>query len=464
MRECALAPIFHGKDDNLGPSHIGTRRQVRSNAPRAQSRPTFFNRFDELCRGVRKDLRRQPQGLIAMADSFMRGNGKALFLISPSKTPCGVEMFARGLLKSCRAIGIDARAHALAGRLREAPDLWRATADVSALVVNLPVVAWKRALLTPALALAIARLRGVQTTIVMHEWADLDWRRRMVIAFYLLLAQTILFSSPVVRAQFERSLIGWLPFAKGLVPIPANISRPAKLPSTPLTERLVAEKARGRLILGHFGSIYPKKRSSFVLDIAAELKRRGVDVFVVFIGSFIKGNDGVEAEFNDRAKALALEGNILVTGYVDADAEIFALFDCVDTFVYSFAEGLSSRRGSVLACLQSGRQVVVNAPATAGEFDHHPTFLNAMAQPILRFAPTHADAEQFAIAIVSAERTRAAEPLKLFESSWRDAAFALRAAVALRPSVLTGVRTAYARRSSNGLLAAKAGDSFESRS
>lgn len=399
-----------------------------------------------------------------MIPSFPRANGKVLFLVSRSRAPCGVEMFARGLLKSCRAIGIDGCSYALAGRLREAPALWRASADISALVVNLPMVAWKRALLMPALALALARLRGVQTTIVMHEWADLDWRRRMAIACYLLLAQTILFSSPIVRAQFERGLIGWLPFAKGLVPIPANISRPAKLPTTPLAERLAAERAKGRLILGHFGSIYPKKRSTFVLDIAAELRRRGTDVFVVFIGSFIKGQDGVETEFNERAKALALEDNILVTGYVDADAEIFALFDCVDTFVYSFAEGLSSRRGSVLACLQSGRQVVVNAPATEGEFDHHPTFLNAMAQPILRLAPTHADAEQFAAAIIEADATRIAEPLKLFESSWRDAAFALRAAIAFSPTALAAARMAYAQRSGNVLLAAKASDSFEARS
>jgi glycosyltransferase involved in cell wall biosynthesis len=298
----------------------------------------------------------------------------------------------------------------------------------------------------------------------MHEWTDLDWRRRMVIACYLLLAQTILFSSPTIRAQFERGLIGWLPFEKGLVPIPANISRPGKLPSTSLTERLAAEKAKGRLILGHFGSIYPKKRSTFVLDIAAELRRRGMDVFVVFIGSFIKGKDGVEAEFNERAKALDLEDNILVTGYVDADAEIFALFDCVDTFVYSFAEGLSSRRGSVLACLQSGRQVVVNAPATEGEFDHHPTFLNAMAQPILRLTPPHADAEQFAAAIIAADATRAAEPLKFFESSWRDAAFALRAAIDFRPTALAAARMAYAQRPGNVLLAAEASDSFEVRS
>jgi hypothetical protein len=141
-----------------------------------------------------------------------RANGAVLFLLSASKTPCGVEMFARGLLQSCRAIGVDGRAATLIGRLRETPRLWKAIGDAGALVVSLPVVAWKRALLMPALALLLARLRGARTIVVMHEWADLDWRRRMVIACYLLLAETVLFSSPMVRAQFERSLIGWLPF------------------------------------------------------------------------------------------------------------------------------------------------------------------------------------------------------------------------------------------------------------
>ncbi len=362
-----------------------------------------------------------------------RAGGKALFLISASKTPCGVEMFARGLLKSCRSLGIDGRAFPIEGRLRETPRLWQATADVSALIVSLPMVAWKRALLAPAMALAVARLRGVQTIVVMHEWADMDWRRRLVIIGTLLLARTILFSSPIVRSQFARSPIGWLPFAKSLVPIPPNIERPSKVPSTALAERLAAEKAKGRLVLGHFGSIYPKKRSAYVLDIAAQLKRSQTDVFVVFIGCFIKGKDSVEAEFNDRVAALGLAGDVLVTGYVETEAEIFALFDGVDAFVYCFAEGLSSRRGSVLACLQSGRPVLVNAPATAGEFDHHPTFRDALARSILRLTPTLSSAAEFAAAIRTALSAPADEPPKFFDRSWRDAALAVQAALTFRP-------------------------------
>jgi glycosyltransferase involved in cell wall biosynthesis len=396
-----------------------------------------------------------------MIHSPTRPGGKVLFLVSPSTTPCGVEMFARGLATSSRALGVDARCHTLAGRLREMPGLWRATDGISALIVNLPIVAWKRALLAPAVSLIVAKLRSAQTIVLMHEWADLDWRRRLVIAFYLLLTQTVLFSSPIVRAQFERSLIGWLPLAKGLIPIPPNIKRPPKLSSTALTERLVAERAKGRKILGHFGSIYPKKRSTFVLDIAAELKRSHTDVFVVFVGSFIRGVESVEAEFRARATALDLDDDILVTGYIESAAEIFAVFDCVDTFVYSFAEGLSSRRGSVLACLQSGRQVVVNAPAESGEFAHHPAFLEAIARPILQMVPTNANSGDFAGAIKSAGSFPASEPLRIFEDSWRDAAFAVRSAVTLWPGTLESERSLFSKRAGDAMLTAKIREFFD---
>ena len=199
-----------------------------------------------------------------------------------------------------------------------------------------------------------------------------------------------------------------------------------------------------------------------MLDVAAALKRRNIDVFVVFIGSFIRGKDDVEAKFNERAKALGLEGDILVTGYIEKDLEIFALFDQVDTFVYSFAEGLSSRRGSVLACLQSGRPVLVNAPATLDEFDHHPTFRNAMTQPVLRLAPPNAGAEEYAGAIMTAGRVRAAEPLKFFDKSWRDAAFSIRTAIAARPVVPAIAKPSYGQ-SGDALLASRARNSFNSR-
>ena len=356
--------------------------------------------------------------------------GLVVSLVSPSKAPCGVEMFARGLARAAGELGLDSRSVAVAGRSGDATALWRALAGAEALVVSLPVVAWKKALLAPLLALTIARLRGARTIVVLHEWADLHPLRRAFISAYLLFAQVVLCSSPTVRDEFLSSAAGRLPFALGLAPIPPNIAPPKARLRSPAVERLEAERARGRLVLGHFGSIYPKKQSTFVLDVAHALRRMNCEVFVVFIGGFVKASDDVEARFFARARELGLEASIMVSGYVELDAEIFALFDAVDVFVYSFAEGLTSRRGSVLTCLESGRPVVVNAAKSQSEFDHHPVFRRLIAQGALQLVPTDAAPADFARAIEAIGADRRAAAPEIFAPAWLDAATALRAALA----------------------------------
>ena len=355
--------------------------------------------------------------------------GFIVSLVSPSMAPCGVETFARGLARAEGELGLDSRVVAVDGRWGDALAIWRALAGAGALVVSLPVVAWKKALLAPLLALTIGRLRGARTIVVLHEWADLHPLRRAFLSAYLLFAQTILFSSPSVRDEFLSSPVGRLPFKPGLAPIPPNIAPPKARRRSPAVDRIEAERARGRLILGHFGSIYPKKQSTFVLDVAQALRDLNRDVFVVFLGGFVKASDNVEERFFAHARKLGLEGSIMVTGYVESDAEIFAMFDAVDLFVYSFAEGLTSRRGSVLTCLESGRPVVVNAPKRDGEFDHHRVFRGLIADGALQIVPTSAAPADFARAIqaLGAGRRRAAT--EIFAAGWRDAALALRAAL-----------------------------------
>ncbi len=355
--------------------------------------------------------------------------GFVVSLVSPSKAPCGVEMFARGLARAAGELGLDSRSVAVAGRWGDAPALWRALADAAALVVNLPAVAWKKALLTPLLALTIARLRGARTVVVLHEWADLHPLRRAFVSAYLLFAQVVLFSSPSVRDEFLSSPVGRLPFAVGLAPIPPNIAPPKARLRSPAVERVEAERARGRLILGHFGSIYPKKQSTFVLDVARALQGMNREVFVVFIGGFVKAGDDVEERFFAHARELGLEASIMVSGYIESDAEIFALFDAVDLFVYSFTEGLTSRRGSVLTCLESGRPVVVNAAKSESEFDHHRLFRGLIAQGALQIVPTNAAPADFARAIDAIGADRRAVAPEIFAPAWRDAAAALRAAL-----------------------------------
>jgi glycosyltransferase involved in cell wall biosynthesis len=366
--------------------------------------------------------------------------GSALFLVSASRTPCGVEAFARHLARSWGAAGHEARQIEISGRMLELPSIWRALINAEALVINAPVVAWKRVLIVPLLYVLLARLRGRKVVHILHEWTDLDPRRRFLLSIYLLFATHVLYSSPTVRDQHRRNLlVRLLPVKMGLVPIPPNMAPPHDLdadryitPTHDAVEQLAAARRAGRLIIGHFGSIYPRKRSDRILEIAAELKRRGHDVLLAYIGDFIRGSDDIQEVFIRRIAELGLANDVLITGYIESHADVYAALRQTDILVYAFADGLSSRRGSVLAALLCGRPVIVNRPQNAGEFDHHPAFRQALATGALRLLEAAEDVSAYANAI---ERARGAEqvvPID-FDQCWRDAAAAFAEALRGEP-------------------------------
>jgi glycosyltransferase involved in cell wall biosynthesis len=187
-----------------------------------------------------------------------------------------------------------------------------------------------------------------------------------------------------------------------VVPVPPNLLPPPELQATAMSARLVAERAGGRIILGQFGSIYPKKQSTAVLDVARTLIARGHDVFVVFIGSFIKGLDDVEQDFQRHVERSGLTDRVLVTGYVGDDRELFGLFEPVDVFCYLFPEGLTSRRASVLAAALFGRPVVVNAPVAEDALAHHGLYRALIGGQAIRLVPTGADVDTVADAVLEA--------------------------------------------------------------
>jgi glycosyltransferase involved in cell wall biosynthesis len=343
-------------------------------------------------------------------------------LVSNTRTPCGVEAFARRLAQEA---GTQARAPILSFDIA---GMLHTVEGCQAIVVNLPVVAWKRRLLEPLLAIRAARRQGLKIILILHEWDDLDWKRRLAYAPLIALADRILFSCPEVETQFGRSALRKRGFAGGSVPIPPNVTRPGAVTRGEASAKIAAERRKGRLILGHFGSIYPKKQPTVVLEVAAELMARGEEPFLVFIGSFIKGSDRVREDFEERVDRLGLAGRVMVTGYVESEAALFGLFDDVDVFVYAFAEGLTARRGSVYACLASGTPIVVNAPRDAGAFDHHPAYREALAGDKLRLVPFDADIADIADAVVAARSEPHGVPGFDVTSAWRHALAAVEAA------------------------------------
>lgn len=316
-----------------------------------------------------------------------------LVLKSDATTVCGVEAFTRNLAER---LGSRAASDILDGNLGR---LSERLGDVDAIVFNFPIVAWKKRLVEPFVAAALAKLKRKRVVVVLHEWASLDWKRRLVLWPVILLADHILFSAPEVQREWLQSRYPVGRKSTAVIPIPPNLLPSGHDKAGPAALAIRALRAGGRTIIGQFGSIYPRKNCAELLAIARSLVDMGEDVAVAFIGSFIKGMDNVEEDFRSRVEALDLGERVLVTGYLATDEEVFAACREVDIFCYRFSEGLTARRGSVLAAALGGRIVVTNAPADPSGLEHHGLFQALIRNGNIVVCPHDADVGAMANAV-----------------------------------------------------------------
>ncbi|RDJ05714.1 glycosyltransferase [Rhizobium grahamii] len=322
-----------------------------------------------------------------------------LALVSDAVQTCGVEEFAR---QTASRLGNRGRTHRLDGKIRT---FMSALDDADAAILNFPVVAWKRKLAEPFSVALTTRLRRKDLVVVLHEWDALDWKRRLVLVPVLLLATHILFSAPEVADEFSKSpLSAHATRQRAVIPIPPNLILPTSLRSGSVAQALENQRKAGRLILGQFGSIYPRKQSIAVLEVASHLLALGHDVGVVFVGSFIRGLDHVERDFYALADRLGIADRVTVTGYVEDAEDIYGILNHVDVFCYLFSEGLTARRASVLAASFSGKPIVVNAPRQRSAFAHHSLFRKLIDLGAVRLVPTEAGVGTVAEAVSKAAR------------------------------------------------------------
>jgi glycosyltransferase involved in cell wall biosynthesis len=354
---------------------------------------------------------------------------QALFLGAGPHMRCGVGQFTRLLQDTVEKLEPGScTSLTLARREGSVGELWRAVGSARSVVCNFPLVAWKRVILRPLLGLAMARLRGRRVILIQHEWGGLHWARRISYLPALLLADTIVMFSPLVRRELAAdSVVGWAAEKCVLAPLPPNIEAPAGIVDSKLRQRLAAAREGGRLVIGHFGSIYPGKQPNALLHIGAILKARGVKPLIVYIGSFIRATDNVEEEFHARAAELGITDDVIVSGFVASDHEVFGLFSEVDAFCFSLDEGLTARRSSVLACVQSSRPVIATGPAELGEFEHHPRFKELIDRGAIVLVPRGSDDDVYADRIASALQWPSVHAPFDFDGWWRDVAEAVRA-------------------------------------
>jgi glycosyltransferase involved in cell wall biosynthesis len=250
------------------------------------------------------------------------------------------------------------------------------------------------------------------------------WRR------FVVLSDTIIVVSPYVADQLANDR--WLGRARAkcrLVPHPPTVRRPQAFRVTERVQEIAAAARRYDLVLGTFGSIYKGKASTGLLDVCAHLNARGVRTLLIFIGSFMRSLDGYEDEFRAAVGERGLEDDVVVTGYVEDERELFALFERIGVFLFLFPEGLTARRSSVIACLQSDRPVVASAPRSSSEFDHHVGWTAMIESGAIVFAPTDADTTKISDLILTAARKSATRSAFDADTWWRATTQAASAAL-----------------------------------
>jgi glycosyltransferase involved in cell wall biosynthesis len=354
---------------------------------------------------------------------------RTLILGAGPQMQCGVGQFTLRLADTLEKIQPGSTATlTLSQREGSLAGIWRAVGSARNIVCNFPIVTWKRVILAPLLALLFARLRGRRVILVQHEWSGLHWLRRITYLPALLLANRIVMFSPLVRKELSQNpLVGWTAADCTLAPLPPNIAAPVGIADSKLRLRLAEARSQGRLVIGHFGSIYPAKQPNTLLDICAVLKARGAKPLLVYVGSFIRAMDNVEQDFYAHASELGVADDVIVSGYVASDREVFGLFGELDAFCYPLDEGLTARRASILTGVQSERPVIVTEPPEAGEFDHHPRFAELIDRGRIVLVPRDAGAEAYADSIMAAVERPSAAVAFDFDGWWRDAAQAIAA-------------------------------------
>ena len=369
-----------------------------------------------------------PTARSARAEPENARPGAALFVFTPTAHPCGVETFTRAMVEALREPPGRYAALAISGEWRDVPAEIAAVARSRQVVFNFPLNAWKKLVVQPLLLLVAAVLCRRRVSIFLHEWTALHLLRRLVLAPFIVLAGTIIVVSPFVEDQLAADRwLGWTARKCRLVPHPVTVLRPQALRATARVESLARAAANHDLVIGTFGSIYEGKASTALLDVAARLRQAGHRPLLVYVGSFTRSLDNYETEFRSAVRQRGLEDDVIVTGYIEDTDELFALFEEIGVFLFLFPEGLTARRSSVITTLQSNRPVVVTAPQSMAEFDHHAGWTETIASGAMSFLPADADVAQICDAVLAAARRRDAVPVFDANAWWKLTTDATRA-------------------------------------
>lgn len=284
---------------------------------------------------------------------------KVLAVEAPGGVPDGVRDYQENLLRALEGGGDTVQRHRLEAwpSPRSLRKLRRLAREADVVHVQYPLEGWAHSP-APAALLPVA-LAGVAAPLVvtLHEYPDLHRLRKLNILPLLAASDGVVCSSGLVAKGLSR----WAGPSRPCQVIPIG----SNLQGGPIDWERARRLRDGWLggapgvVLGFFGSLYRGKRPEFLVAIAKELQGRGARAQLVYAGSV----NPDQASLPDEIQGLARSAQVappVFTGYLGDADEVRHTLAAFDAAVQMYHDGPSLRRGSMLACLEAGSQVVVS--------------------------------------------------------------------------------------------------------
>jgi glycosyltransferase involved in cell wall biosynthesis len=149
------------------------------------------------------------------------------------------------------------------------------------------------------------------------------------------------------------------------IPIGSNVEGQTLSP----TERQARRRGRGytdnALVISYFGFLNRSKGGLTLVDTLDQLVRAGRSAHLLMIGERVGASDPTNyrylQEVEGRIAALGLADRVQWTGH-QSDAEVGADLNAADLLFMPYVDGVSLRRGTLMAGLVNGCAIVTTAP------------------------------------------------------------------------------------------------------
>jgi glycosyltransferase involved in cell wall biosynthesis len=228
----------------------------------------------------------------------------------------------------------------------------------------------------PAIHWLPSRIKGIPTVVTFHDlrapylFPKARWLREAALKKIARDADAVIATDRADEAILQER---WLIPEVCWIPIGSNVT-------TALPAGFNREQQRARigvgpddLLISYFGFLNESKGGLVLVEALARLVEQGVAAHLVMIGGRAGSSDPTNYQYGERFDALVghhhLEERVHWTGFV-VDEQVSAHFYASDLTALPYLDGVSLRRGTLMAALAHGRAIVTTHPQTrAPELD-----------------------------------------------------------------------------------------------